>query len=47
MSLLTDDSSLILKKQTKPVCSKIAIPSVVVLFEKIKTSCQTAGKLLI
>jgi hypothetical protein len=33
MSLLADDSSLILKKQSKPVCSKIAIPSVVVLLE--------------
>jgi hypothetical protein len=36
MSLLADDSSLILKKQSKPVCSKIAIPSVVVLLEKLK-----------
>jgi hypothetical protein len=36
MSLLADDSSLILEKQSKPVCSKIAISSVVVLFEKNK-----------
>jgi hypothetical protein len=33
MSLLADDSSLILDKQSKPVCAKIAISSVVVLSE--------------
>jgi hypothetical protein len=33
MSLLADDLSLILEKQSKPACSKIAIPTVVVLLE--------------
>jgi hypothetical protein len=33
MSLLADDSSFASKKQSKPVCSKIAISSVVVLLE--------------
>jgi hypothetical protein len=34
MSLLADNLSLISKKQARPVCSKIAISSVVVLLEK-------------
>ena len=34
LSLLADDLRFNLKKQSKPVCSKMAISSVVVLFEK-------------
>jgi hypothetical protein len=33
MFLLANNLSFNLKKQSKPACSKIAIPSVVVLFE--------------
>jgi hypothetical protein len=36
MFLLANNLSFNLRKQSKPACSKIAIPSVVVLLEKLK-----------
>jgi len=53
MSLLADDSSFDLEKQSKPVCLKIAIPSVVVLLEKrnkqnnLKKSAPTLHMILV
>jgi hypothetical protein len=40
MSLLADDLSFDLEKQSKPVCSKIAISSVVVLLENKQTTSK-------
>ena len=40
MSLFADDSSFDLEKQSKPVWSKSAIPSVVVLLENKQTTSK-------
>jgi len=53
MSLLADNLSLISKNQARPVCSKIAISSVVVLLEKrnkqtnLKKSAHTLHMILV
>jgi hypothetical protein len=46
MSLLADDSSFDLEKQSKPVCTKIAIPTVVVLFENKQTTSKKSSHTL-